>query len=149
MTRPATIQVDEIEASALVFSIGPCVPGANEPARYVVTAEHMDTLAFWAKFGHDAKQIAGMYQDSSVWRGWFAFWVADCFDPPIYIIRGDSWESAYEAFCDEYSRLIAIDDASMADYDPETVNYSASGVAIDTDNVGGTEIRLLRVEVAQ
>ena len=37
---------------------------------------------------------------------WWLAWVEDCFDPPIYAFREDSWENAYDlaagALCPEY-----------------------------------------------
>lgn len=112
--------------------------------RLVVEADRSsDTLAFWAKYGQDASRAMGHYGLDDYQDRFFAFWVEDCFDPPVYVIRADSFESAYEIFCDEFSRLIEISESDLPDYDPETLNYSASGVPIDTEAVNGREIKLL------
>lgn len=41
-------------------------------------------------------------KDSSGAQG-FVFWISDCFDPPMFLGRGDSFEDAYEWFlCDPF-----------------------------------------------
>jgi hypothetical protein len=142
-----TISLVDVEALALVFDAG-------KPHTYVVCDEP-DTLKFWERFGHDAKRIpVDSAHVSDYGKGYFAFWVEDCFDPSVAIVRADSFEDAYETFCDEFSDWLKIDESDLPDYTDEetdeyTGNYSASGVAIDTEAVNGRELTLLRVIVAE
>ncbi len=168
-----TITLPDVEATAVVFS------GFSRGRTYVVTADQIDTLAFWAKYGQDAQQISAKSAYLSDYgKRFFAFYVADCFDPPIAIIRADSWESGYEIFCDEFSDWMKIDDSDLLDYVEcdscqdkgknltlnsigqecrkdgclghyyPTCNMSSSGVDIDTEAAQGHVITLLRVETA-
>ena len=45
----------------------------------------------------------------------FAFWEEDCAFPPIYIVRADSFESAYEVFVEEF--CTPLDDVTLQDYE--------------------------------
>ncbi len=156
------MNVSDVQAIAAVFNFG--------GRELIVEAdrEALDTLGFWDRYGHDCHRAMGHYGLDD-YGSFFVFYVEDCFDPPLYVIRADTFESAYEIFCDEFSRLIAIDDSDLSDYlheydcpnrgralteenheDPcscggERLNYSSSGVAIDTEAVQGSEITLLRV----
>lgn len=140
-TAVKTIAITDLAATAVVFSTG------RDGYTYVVEAERSETLDFWKVYGHDAKRVEA-YGLDDYGKRFFAFYVADCFDPPVAIIRSDSFEDAYETFCDEFSQWMAISDEDLKDYDEETMNYSASGVAIDTEAVQGHEVQLLRVIVA-
>ena len=50
----------------------------------------------------------GAYDDG--WPRHFAFWEADCFDPPQYLICARSWEDAYDIFLDEFASIPDDDD---------------------------------------
>ena len=84
---------------------------------------------------------------------WFAFYEEDCFDPPVWIVRADSWETAYEVFCDE-----ALDSVDLEDLDPEQrvavegegnlpdgYSISSDGKLIYTETSMGYEIELISV----
>lgn len=135
-----TIAFGDVKALAAVFSF-------RGDRTLIVEAEPAETIAFWDQYGHDAKR-ADHYGLDDWGNGFFAFWVENCFDPSIAIVRADSFETAYEIFCDEFADWIKIDDSDLADYDPETLNYNGSGVAIDTESVQGSEISLLRIIVS-
>lgn len=79
---------------------------------------------------------------------WFAFANVDCFDPPVAIIRARTFETAYDVFCDEFSRWMAVDETDAKDYPEDEREYSASGVHIDASAVQGWPLRLLRVSCA-
>lgn len=83
---------------------------------------------------------------------WFLFAVADCYFPCRDLVRGSSWEDAYETYIDwaATNRHIAIDDADLTDYkvdtDECTCNYTSNGQPVDTDNVVGDEMTLDRID---
>jgi hypothetical protein len=83
---------------------------------------------------------------------WFLFSVADCAFPLVDLVRGSSWEDAYESYIDWAAehRHIAIDPADFGDYALETNNptchFTSDGRPVDTDNVQGNQVRLLAIE---
>jgi len=79
---------------------------------------------------------------------WFAFWVEDCFNPSIYTIQHDSFEAAYEEFCDWQVDQLKIEDTDLKDYDESSLSYSSNGTPIDTEAVQGCECHLVRIECA-
>lgn len=169
-----SITLHDIEATALIFAWG------NDRQLVVPATPVRDSLTLWKLYGNDATEAYGFYEESE--GPFFAFWIEDCFDPPVYVVRARTFETAYETFCDEFSRLITIDDSDLPDYitcsecganigadqiseyqPTETpctdahctghyddhITYNASGVAIDTDNVQGRQIQLLRIIAAE
>lgn len=50
----------------------------------------------------------GAYDDG--WPRYFAFYEADCFDPPQYLICARSFEDAYDIFLDEFASIPDDDD---------------------------------------
>lgn len=56
----------------------------------------------------DTGVFFGAYDDG--WPKHFAFWEADCFDPPQYLICARSWEDAYDIFLDEFASIPDDDD---------------------------------------
>lgn len=55
----------------------------------------------------DAQILFGAYDDCE--SRFFAFYSADCFDPPVYLVNGRSFEDAYESFTDEFIDAIKVD----------------------------------------
>lgn len=143
-----TINIGEIDnARELIFAD----PHGNPNHRYVLqpTGINEDYLAFITRFPkYDVKRTTEYYIDDTSGK-WFACYNVDCFDPPMAIIRAGSWESAYEAFCDEFSQWLEVDASDAKDYPEDSRNYNASGVHIDTDNVQIHELRLLAVVVEE
>lgn len=82
---------------------------------------------------------------------WFAFYVEDCFDPPIWLVRADSWESAYDDFVD------ALPETDLGDLDEDQRNelestgdlsgytYDSSGLLKYTEAVMGYETKIVSV----
>ncbi len=82
---------------------------------------------------------------------WFLFAVVDCHFPLHDLVRGDSFEDAYEAYIDWAAehRHIAIAEDELPDYlDGENFSgsYTSDGRRVDTDNVQGHEVALLRID---
>lgn len=88
---------------------------------------------------------------------WFAIWNEDCFQPSVYIVRADSFESAYETFIDEFGAqacgTIAEDDDVSNYGDGATIEsllgfgvltWTPNGI-IDTEAVRGEEITLTSI----
>lgn len=109
----------------------------------------------------NAKVLSGMLSSSgSSWsEKAFAFCVADCFDPCVYIQFGSSWEDAYESYCDNDEQLV-IPESNYADYgltkdddgnwngEDFTGQYTSDGALIDTDNLvsaSSQELKLVEI----
>lgn len=93
-----------------------------------------------------SRVIDNQYGGTDYASPWFAFWEADCMAPPIYIVRAESWEAAYEDFCDV---IAPISDSDLPDYlnaaGEFEGNYNSNGQPIDTESVNGCEISLIEV----
>ena len=74
---------------------------------------------------------------------WVAFYIEDCFDPPVYIVRASSWEEAYEGFIDWQVDQLKIEEPDLKDYDEESLHYSSNGVPVGTEGVRGKEVWLI------
>lgn len=57
------------------------------------------------------------YDDGA--ENFFAFFEADCFDPPIKLIVADSFESAYDIYMDEFASI--PDDSDVEEYERDKV----------------------------
>ncbi len=79
---------------------------------------------------------------------WFAFWIEDCFDPCIYVIQQETFEAAYEDFCDWQADQLRIDEADLIGRDENFMNYTSNGTPIDTEAVQGCECHLVRIDCA-
>jgi len=83
---------------------------------------------------------------------WFLFSVVDCAFPLTELVRGSSWEDAYETYVDwaAEKRHIAIDESDFGDYavesDNPTCSFTSDGKPVDTDNVQGNQVMLLAIE---
>lgn len=117
----------------------------NGEERYTF-APSLDSLQFMDRFPNH-RRISGLLDSSgSSWNeNAFVFYVADCFDPPLYVQFGKSFEDCYESFCDNEPTLV-ITPEEAKDYEglgegqnPEDYqgSYTSDGKPIDTDNVQG------------
>lgn len=83
---------------------------------------------------------------------WFAFWEEDCMDPPIWIVRAESFERAYEDFCETLPEVNVEDldaDQIAAEKEGNLSGYSyADGVGlVYTEAVNGREIDIVSATV--
>lgn len=77
---------------------------------------------------------------------WFIF-STECGQFMIHdLVRGDSWEDAYENFVEwaTTARHLAIDEIDLPDYGDD-YNITDNGTPYDADGVRGCEVRLIRV----
>lgn len=166
-----TITVGEIEAVTLIFAYG--------DTRYVVRAEPMDYSEFRRHYAGDDKdglhwqQATGLNMNES-WStrtatGFYGIAVADCYDPPVAIVRASGPEEAVDVFADELP-WAHISDVDLEDYrepidelaenvakqngetdGPEdyadNVSFNSNGVAYDNENIHVWEVRLIRIEM--
>jgi hypothetical protein len=106
--------------------------------RMFTFAPDMGTIEFLSAFPDHTRVYGLLNSSGSSWSDKaFAFYVADCFDPPLYLQFGSSFEDAYESFIDnEPSLLIPPED--LKDYG-EADNYEGSfdsnGNPVDTERV--------------
>jgi hypothetical protein len=150
MKTKTTINVGEVEnAIELVFTQG------NPNHRYVLQPKsetgqygyEEDTVSFLNRFPkHSVKRTNEHYIDDPSGE-WFACYNVDCFDPPFAVIRAQTFEQAYEVFCDEFEDWLRVDPMGETDYHSAECNatnhehcncdisYNSSGTHIDTDNV--------------
>lgn len=119
--------------------------------RLYTWAPDLDTLAFLTEFPNHIR-ISGLLESSG--SSWcdkaFVFCCADCFDPPLYVQFGSSFEDALESYQDNDESLV-ISEEDMKDYETEgdnpTCNFDSSGTPIDTDNVKGSgPLKLVAVQ---
>jgi hypothetical protein len=82
---------------------------------------------------------------------WYMFWCADCFSPPMDLVRGDSFEDAYEYYIDWAAehRGLKIEEPDLKDYDIDgdnpTCSFTSEGIPVDTNSVNGTEVYLYKL----
>ena len=90
-------------------------------------------------------QYGGADSDSP----WFVFFHENCAWPSYWIVRAESWESAYEEFLDEQPEA---DPSDLADagWDPETsddlpdgFSWDSSGRIVYSECIMGHEIELI------
>lgn len=132
---------DVDNAIELVFSQG------NADHRYILqppdtTEDYLSTLARFPK--HQIKRTTNVYIEDTEGQ-WYACYNVDCFDPPMAVIRARSFEAAYEIFCDEFSRWMAVEETDAKDYPEDDREYSSSGVHIDASNVQIHEMQLVSI----
>lgn len=78
----------------------------------------------------------------------FIFFTADCFDPPVYLQPGSSFEDAYESYVDnDESLIIPPEDYKAYDVegDSPTCGFNSDCQPVDTESVQGFEVTLMRV----
>lgn len=85
---------------------------------------------------------------------WFIFYVQDSYFPTYDLVRGDSFEEAYQNYLDFAAehRHIKIEEHEMKDYEDEKTgefrgNFTENGIAVDTENVQGFEVSLVRIDL--
>lgn len=88
----------------------------------------------------------GKHIDKRIPDSWgskaYVMWVENCFDPCTYLVRGDSFQDAYDWFiCDDHVlNHIRITDEEMGDYDIDNLTYNDSGIPVDTESVMGVTL---------
>ncbi len=75
----------------------------------------------------------------------FVFYVSDCFDPPLFLIFGSSFQDAYDTFITEFEGLIKIEENELADYG-ENYSVNDNGTPVDTESVNGFSVDKLIIE---
>lgn len=96
-------------------------------------------------FAENVRRVSDVNIEQAGWGNdvWVAFYIEDCFDPPVYILRASSWEEAYEEFIDWQVDQLKIEEPDLNDYDAESLTYSSNGVPVDTEGVRGKEVKLI------
>ena len=92
--------------------------------------------------------LSRVYDDTGSGGLWFGMYEEDCAYPPIYLIRADSFESAYEVFCEEF--VNPLDEDALRDCectpegDYENLTLTSRGW-ISTEAIMGYEVDLKEV----
>jgi hypothetical protein len=82
---------------------------------------------------------------------WFLFACVDSYFPLRELVRGNSFEDAYETYIDFASekRHLRIPPEAYADYDVESdspnCSFDSSGNPVDTECIQGSEVQLSRL----
>jgi hypothetical protein len=101
-------------------------------------APNISTSEFLERFPNHTRITGLLGSSGSSWAEMaFIFYVGDCFDPPLYVQFGSSWEDAYESFCDNEPSLLIHPD-HLGDYGQEpdlSCSFNSDGQPIDTGNV--------------
>lgn len=142
--KDVTFPVGDVRAVAAVFR-SPFHPDHY----YVVRKPRMNYLDFIARYNVgnvQCKQCDGYNLDDSLCPHFYAVFVADCFDPPIVLIRAASPSDAQDIFLDETPYAHITDPNDLKDYDPETLYYNSNGAPCDTESVQIHDVQLVRVE---
>lgn len=101
--------------------------------------------------------ISGIDTDSEGDR-WFLFSVVDSYFPVTHLVRGNSFEDAYEYYVDYAAKHCGIKieepdlkDYKIADDDEGTLecDFTSDGQPVDTSNIHGQEARLVSVHFAK
>jgi len=135
-----------------------------------IDLEHVTQI--WVRFGdspycldttgaidtHDPlDRVGGPYRITSYVESdgdkWFLFAVVDSHFPSHDLVRGDSWEGAYETYIDWAAdhRNIVIDENEIDDYrdgDDNRCNWTSSGTPVDTESIKGAEVTLEKIVTA-
>ena len=96
----------------------------------------------------------GAYDDG--WPHYFAFYEADCFDPPQYLICARSFEDAYDIFLEEFGTKV---DTTDTDFNTEEkreeamdngqITYTGGGALVHCESVNGHELKLVKIELVE
>ena len=99
----------------------------------------------------DVIPLFGAYDDG--WPHHFAFYEADCFDPPQYLICARTFEDEYDIFLDEFGTEV---DTTDSDFNtPEkceesmnngAITYTGGGKLVHCENEQGHELKLVNIE---
>jgi hypothetical protein len=104
-------------------------------------APGIDSSVFRERFPEHQRILALLEASGSSWSNKaYLFYVSDCYDPPLYIQFGSSFEDAHESYLDnDESLLISVED--QKDYAVEsespTCSFNSNGAPVDAESVGG------------
>lgn len=118
----------------------------------------LDWCAFYKKYGPtlppdaDYKSVSGVANMDDGWPFW-AVYVADCYDPPIAIVRAENESDAIDVAVDAFSWLQV--DADMYGgqdefdkaLDDGTVGMADGGLCYDAEQIQVRPMKLYRVEM--
>lgn len=143
-----------------------CKPVELELAVSRLTFQWCDRTLVWdanpdSQWEPDVYRASGMYDESGFATGrWFVFYHEDCFQPSVYVIRAESFETAYEVFIEEFGAKacgVIEPNENVSNYgDGTTVDsllnsgvltWTANGI-IDTEAIKGEEITLVSASMA-
>ena len=153
------LTLGEVKAQAVLFT-----SPMNDKNFYVCGLDDMDFMEFRNRYDNapgnaerQYKRATALCFDDSYDR-FFMVYVADCFDPPIAIIRAENECEALEIFADELE-WAHIGETDLPDYlkpaderregDSEyvdSVSWNSSGKPYETESIQMHEIRLHSVE---
>lgn len=138
-----TLPLDQLETGKVAHAT------FHAKGTFYTFAPDLDSSEFLRLYP-DHKRIQGILGSSgSSWlSGAYIFFTADCFDPPVYLQVGSSFDDAYESYVDNDESLI-IPPEDYKDYDVEgdspTCGFNSDGQPVNTESVQGFEVTLTSV----
>jgi hypothetical protein len=87
------------------------------------------------------------FEDGGFGDRWFIFFVEDCFMPSLHLIKDESFESAYEVFCDQEGKrghyVVKDDDPDYTDKQKAEMWVDNNGNRLVTEAIQGFEVDFL------
>jgi len=120
-------------------------PVPNEPL-LVVTPEYSTWLERHESFPGQYVKYATPVAFGEGGDKWFVVAVADCFDPPVAIVRATDEYTAEEYFIDELM-WAHVDETDLKDYDEDSLRYNSSGIPCDVSQVNIHRVYLRYMEM--
>ncbi len=107
-----------------------------------------DVPSVWTLPGTDRriKRISGCVNTESVTK-LYVFWVADCFDPSVYLVGTDECngdQDAFAWFITECEDQVRVNDVDLPDYDEDSLNFNDNGTPVDTESVNYVRVRIVQ-----
>ena len=146
-TKP--IILGNISASAVLFQD----LNGNPEHVYVVVPEGIDFMMWkdnlWRRnnFQNDYASATGLQLEDDTYNKFYKVCVADCYSPPLAIIRADNESEAIDAFADELT-WAHVEEPDLADYSEDDLSYNSNGKPYDSSNIHVCEVVLAGVLTA-
>ncbi len=137
-TKPLTLSL-ELSPKALIFK-----RSLDAQHEYVVLTCDMDYLDFMKKYPNGKR--AEPVELDETWDEFWLVYLADCFDPPLAIVRAKNEQDAEEAFVDNLD-WAHVKEPDLADYDEDSLSFGPHGQPYDGSQIHVEQVILVGVEL--
>lgn len=153
------IALNGLEAKRLTFNHGDHTyvydARGYQFARFPTTGDSRSEPKETMLSSYDTGIFFGAYDDG--WPHYFAFYEADCFDPPQYLICARSFEDAYDIFLDEFGTEYEFEAETPAGKDAEAeeainddvATVTSGGRFVNSEGIKGHELKLVKIELME
>ncbi len=135
-----SVAISDFKAEYVVFR-----DGGRNGRDIVVGLNDMDSLEFMKRFP-DATRADAVELDGTAEK-FFLVAVADCFDPPLTVVRAKREDDAEEGFADSdvgYN-LCKIEERDMEDFSEDSLYYNSSGKPYDSEGIVIYPLKLVSI----